>query len=100
MLSATLEPVGDQIVALFAEPLNGPEDTFVLFEDATPVGTASLTHHDLTVRPDPPPRLAGVVVLQPYRGRGYAPLVRHWRPSHGTPLCLPMALHLDRRSAL
>src|SRR4051794_34535161 len=68
----------EEIVALFAAPLNGPEETFVLFEDDTPVGTASLTHDDLTVRPDLTPWMAGVVVLGPYRGRGYGTaLVRH-----------------------
>lgn len=68
----------EEIVALLAAPLNGPEETFVLFEGNTPVGTASLTHDDLTVRPDLTPWMGGVVVLEPYRGRGYGTaLVRH-----------------------
>jgi GNAT superfamily N-acetyltransferase len=62
----------EEIIASFNAPLNGPEETFVLFEDDTPVGKASLTHDDLTVRPDLTPWMAGVVVLEPYRSRGYA----------------------------
>src|SRR4051812_3019452 len=68
----------EEIIASFAAPLNEPEETFILFEDDKPLGTASLTHDDLTARPDLTPWMAGVVVLEPYRGRGYGTaLVRH-----------------------
>ena len=55
-----------------------PEESFVLFEDGVPVGTASLAQRDLDSRPDLAPWLAGVFVLPEYRGRGHAAtLVRH-----------------------
>ena len=56
----------------------GPEESFVLFEDDVPVGTASLAQRDLDSRPDLAPWLAGVFVLPGHRGRGHAAaLVRH-----------------------
>ena len=92
----------DEIIALLVAPLNGPEETFVLFEDDMPVGTASLAHDDLAARPDLTPWMTGVVVLRPYRGRGLCS--RLGAPSGGLcsgSFCVdPMALHLDRRSAL
>jgi GNAT superfamily N-acetyltransferase len=53
------------------------EETFVLLDDNVPVGTASLVNNDLPSRPDLTPWLASVLVLPPFRGKGYsAPLVR------------------------
>jgi GNAT superfamily N-acetyltransferase len=49
----------------------GPPQTFVLLIDGEPVGTASLVAHDLAVRPDLTPWLAGVFVAPEVRGRGY-----------------------------
>lgn len=46
--------------------------TLVLLVDDEPVGTASLTAHDLEERPDLTPWLAGVFVAPHARGRGYA----------------------------
>jgi GNAT superfamily N-acetyltransferase len=49
--------------------------TFVLLVDDEPVGTASLTAHDLEERPDLTPWLAGVFVVPEARCRGYAPML-------------------------
>ena len=46
--------------------------SFVLLIDDEPVGTASITAHDLEERPDLTPWLAGVFVVPEARGRGYA----------------------------
>lgn len=46
--------------------------TLVLLVDDQPVGTASLTAHDLQERPDLTPWLAGVFVAPHARGQGYA----------------------------
>lgn len=46
--------------------------TFVLLVDNEPMGTASLTAHDLEERPHLTPWLAGVYVVPRARGRGYA----------------------------
>lgn len=46
--------------------------TLVLLVDDEPVGTASLTAHDLDERPDLTPWLAGVFVAPHARGRGHA----------------------------
>ncbi|HVZ07071.1 GNAT family N-acetyltransferase [Rhodopila sp.] len=45
--------------------------TLVLLMDGEPVGTASLTAHDLEERPDLTPWLAGVFVVPHARGRGH-----------------------------
>lgn len=75
------EPGGrtvEEMAALILSPPIGPEETFVLFDGETPVGTASLAHKDLAARPDLTPWLAGVFVEPAYRGRGHAvSLVRH-----------------------
>lgn len=73
-------PNGPSIPDLIEELLTpiAPEETFVLFDNEVPVGTASLALSDLKSRPDLTPWLAGVVVRPAFRGRGYsAPLVRH-----------------------
>jgi GNAT superfamily N-acetyltransferase len=62
----------EQVVARILAPPNGPEETFVLFEQDRPVGTASLSHDDLASRPDLTPWLAGVFVEPAARGRGHA----------------------------
>jgi GNAT superfamily N-acetyltransferase len=68
----------DEMTALILSPPRGPEESFVLFEQDRPVGTASLSHDDLATRRDLTPWLAGVFVEPSYRGRGYATaLVRH-----------------------
>src|SRR3954470_4058233 len=65
-----------QIATILAQP-DRSEETFVLFDDNVPVGTASLVNDDLPSRPDLSPWLASVLVLPPFRGKGYsAPLVR------------------------
>jgi GNAT superfamily N-acetyltransferase len=46
--------------------------TLVLLVDDEPVGTASLTAHDLDERPDLTPWLAGMFVAPHARGQGYA----------------------------
>jgi GNAT superfamily N-acetyltransferase len=62
----------EQVVARILAPPNGPEETFVLFEQDRPVGTAGLRHDDLASRSDLTPWLAGVFVEPAARGRGYA----------------------------
>ena len=65
-----------QIAAMLVQP-DQSEETFVLLDGNVPVGTASLVNHDLPSRPDLTPWLAGVLVLPPFRGKGYsAALVR------------------------
>jgi predicted N-acetyltransferase YhbS len=65
-----------QIARMLAQP-GQSEETFVLLDDSVPVGTASLVTNDLPSRPDLTPWLASVLVLPPFRGKGYsAPLVR------------------------
>jgi GNAT superfamily N-acetyltransferase len=49
--------------------------TLVLLVDDEPVGTVSLTAHDLKERPDLTPWLAGMFVAPHARGRGYATLL-------------------------
>jgi len=46
--------------------------SFVLLSDGEPVGTASLTAHDLEERPDLTPWLASVYVVPQARGQGHA----------------------------
>ena len=72
-----LSPTYDEQVAkLLAQ--KSPEETFVLFADNVPVGTASLVVSDLPSRPDLTPWLASVLVRPQFRGRGYSmPLVKH-----------------------
>jgi GNAT superfamily N-acetyltransferase len=66
----------EQVAKLLAQ--KAPEETFVLFDEDVPVGTASLVANDLPSRPDLTPWLASVLVLPEFRGRGYsAPLVKH-----------------------
>ena len=62
----------EDMTALILSPPVGPEETFVLFEQDRPVGTASLAAKDLQTRPDLTPWLAGVFVHPAFRGRGYA----------------------------
>ena len=62
----------EEVMALVLSPPVGPEETFVLFDQGVPVGTASLAHADLEARPDLTPWLAGVVVQPAFRGRGHA----------------------------
>ena len=66
----------EQLAKLIAQ--EAPEETFVLFDDDVPVGTASLVTNDLPSRPDLTPWLASVLVRPQFRGRGYsAPLIKH-----------------------
>jgi predicted N-acetyltransferase YhbS len=66
----------EQVAKLLAQ--RAPEETFVLFDDDVPVGTASMVTNDLPSRPDLTPWLASVLVRPQFRGKGYsALLVRH-----------------------
>jgi GNAT superfamily N-acetyltransferase len=68
----------EEVTELILAPPNGPEETFVLFDQDVPVGTASLAHDDLATRPDLTPWIAGVFVKPASRKHGYASaLVRH-----------------------
>jgi len=62
----------EQMTALILAPPRGPEESFVLFDQDRPVGTASLSHDDLASRGDLTPWLAGVFVEPASRGQGYA----------------------------
>ena len=74
-----------QVARLLAQ--KAPEETFVLFADGLPVGTASLVTNDLPTRPDLTPWLASVLVRPEFRGRGYsARLVRHVEAAAGSPI--------------
>ena len=46
--------------------------TFVLMQENTPIGTASIVEHDLDLRPDLAPWLAALVVDRAARGRGHS----------------------------
>jgi predicted N-acetyltransferase YhbS len=71
-------PTHAQLVAMIVAQPASSEDSFVLFADDVPVGTASLVNSDLKARPDLQPWLASVLVRPQFRGRGYSPmLVRH-----------------------
>ena len=61
-----------QRTAALAQPM---PRTLVLLVDGEPVGTASLTAHDLDERPDLTAWLAGVYVAPEARGRDYAGLL-------------------------
>jgi GNAT superfamily N-acetyltransferase len=61
-----------EMTARLLAPPRGPEETFVLFDQDRPVGTASLSHDDLASRRDLTPWLAGVFVEPDLRGHGYA----------------------------
>lgn len=65
----------ERYAAALLQPADGPEETFVLFDDDEPAATASLMHDDLAARPDLTPWLAGVFVRPEYRGRGHAAAV-------------------------
>jgi len=60
------------MMELFLAPHIGAEETFILFEGGTPVGTASLARTDLPSRPDLTPWLACVYVEPEFHRRGYA----------------------------
>jgi predicted N-acetyltransferase YhbS len=71
-------PTHEQSVQMIRAQSASREDTFVLFADDVPVGTASLVNSDLKSRPDLTPWLASVLVRPEFRGRGYSPLlVKH-----------------------
>ena len=62
----------EEMTALILAPAAGPKETFVLFDDDQPVGTAALVPADLDSRPDLTPWMAGVFVEPAFRGRGHA----------------------------
>lgn len=62
----------ERMTAAILAPPDGPEETFVLFDQDRPVGTAGLVREDLETRPDLTPWLAAVFVEPGFRGRGYA----------------------------
>jgi len=70
------------LTSIILSPPPGPEETFVLLEGDTPVGTASLTSDDLPARPDLTPWLAGVFVRPEFRGRGHARALVRWVEDH------------------
>ncbi len=62
----------EEMTALILAPAVSPIETFVLFDDDHPVGTAGLVRQDLDTRPDLTPWLAGLFVEPAFRGRGHA----------------------------
>ena len=62
----------EDMTARILAPPEGPKETFVLFDNDQPAGTAGLVRTDLRSRPDLTPWLAGVFVEPAFRGRGYA----------------------------
>lgn len=62
----------EQMTALILERPVGPKETFVLFEDSRPVGTAGLVRSDLKSRTDLTPWLAGLWVEPAAQRRGHA----------------------------
>ena len=62
----------EEMTALILEPRIGPEETFILFDDGQPAGTAALIRSDLETRPDLTPWLAGLFVDPAFRRRGHA----------------------------
>lgn len=72
-----LSPSHDEQVAKLLGQ-KAPEETFVLFDDDVPIGSASLVTNDLPSRPDLTPWLASVLVRPQFRGKGYSTLlVKH-----------------------
>jgi GNAT superfamily N-acetyltransferase len=66
-----------EMTALILAPLVGPEETFVLFDQDRPVGTAALICTDLDALPNLTSWLADLFVEPAFRGRGHgAALVR------------------------
>jgi predicted N-acetyltransferase YhbS len=73
-----LSPSHDELIAKLLAQKARAEETFILFADNAPVGTASLVTNDLPSRSDLAPWLASVLVRPEFRGKGYsAPLVQH-----------------------
>lgn len=64
----TIEAMTARILA----PDSGPRESFMLFADGEPAGTAGLVRSDLESRQDLTPWLAGVFVPPDFRGRGHA----------------------------
>lgn len=62
----------ERMTELILEPSVGPKETFVLFDQDEPVGTAALIRSDLETRPDLTPWLAGLWVQPAFRRRGHA----------------------------
>jgi GNAT superfamily N-acetyltransferase len=60
-----------QIATMLAQP-DHAEETFVLYDDEVPVGTASLVNNDLPSHPELTPWLASVLVLPAFRSKGYS----------------------------
>jgi GNAT superfamily N-acetyltransferase len=62
----------EKMTALILASPVGPKETFVLFDDDRPVGTAGLMRSDLESRPDLTPWLGGLFIEPAFRGRGHA----------------------------
>ena len=62
----------EEMTTLILAPPVGPKETFVLFDDGQPAGTAGLMRADLETRPDLTPWLGGLFVEPAFRGRGHA----------------------------
>ena len=63
--------VEEMTAAILAPPV-GPKETFVLFDNGQPAGTAGLMREDLETRPDLTPWLGGLFVRPEFRARGHA----------------------------
>ena len=59
-----------EMTALILAPPVGPKETFILFVDGQPAGTAGLMRTDLAARPDLTPWLGGLFVEPGFRGQG------------------------------
>ena len=80
----------EEMTALILAPPVGPEETFVLFDQDRPVGTAGVVHGDLDTRPDLTPWLAGVFVQPEFRGRGYATALIRRAEAFAAAACVPV----------
>ncbi len=67
----------EEMTALILAPADGPKETFVLFDNDQPVGTAALIPADLDSRPDLTPWLAGLFVEPLFRGCGHGTSLIH-----------------------
>nr|WP_314072661.1 GNAT family N-acetyltransferase [uncultured Roseococcus sp.] len=71
-------PTVEEMTASILSPPQGLEETFVVFRDGRPAGTAAIVGDDLDARPDLGPWLAWVFVDPAFRGQNCASeMVRH-----------------------
>lgn len=62
----------EEMTALILAPPVGPKETFVLFDNGQPAGTAGVVRTDLETRLDLTPWLAGLFIEPAFRNRGHA----------------------------